>query len=244
MIEVLAYLEERREEFARHLFVARMLEARVDDEVAEDGSQVEVRHVNTVKSGLLIHLYNIVEAVTTRTLVEIGKAIVTEPPKRWTQAVLTEWVRAAVWKNDDRGANDDRITEAALARLTDISSVLVSGEAPAAFVVKGEPGSWSDRTIKSVARRLRCELNMPDDVSRAAYERKYRNEDTAMQYLAHRRNAIAHGETTFEDGARELTLDELAELADRVLPFLKAVTESYEAFLTTKSYLTASEQAA
>jgi len=39
-------------------------------------------------------------------------------------------------------------------------------------------------------------------------------------------------------------LNELAKLADRVLPFLKEVTESYEVFLTTKSYLKDEEAAA
>lgn len=52
MREVLEYFEERASEFDRHLFVARLLEARIDDVVGDDDAQIEIRHVNTLKSGL------------------------------------------------------------------------------------------------------------------------------------------------------------------------------------------------
>lgn len=238
MRDVLAYLAERESEFARHLSVARLLEARVDESIAEADTQIEIRHVNTLKSGLLIHLYNIVEAVTTRTMTVVGRTVVTERPKRWTETVLKEWVRAAIW------GGEERVGEGAIARLARVSSILASGEAPDAFVVKGEPGSWDDESIKKVAERLGCTLVLSPEIRRAAYERVYRDETTALKYLARRRNDIAHGESTFEEGAHDLTLDELSQLADRVLPFLKAVSESYEAFLSDKRFLVEEEAVA
>ncbi|SFI61682.1 hypothetical protein SAMN04515648_0788 [Phyllobacterium sp. CL33Tsu] len=235
MRDVLAYLEERRYEFARHLKVARLLQSRVDESVGEEDTQIEVRHVNTLKSGLLIHLYNIVEAVTTRTLAVVGGTVVTERPKRWTEAILREWVRAAIW------SGEERVGEGALTRLTQVSGALVSGESPEAFVVKGEPGSWDDEAIKKVADRLGCALVLTEEVKRGAYERVYRDETTALKYLARRRNEIAHGHSTFEEGAHDLTLDELSNLANRVLPFLEYVTRSYDAFLNERGYLAAEE---
>lgn len=233
MNDVLAYLEEREEEFARHLSIARMLQARVDDVV---GVEFEVRHVNTIKSGLLIHLYNIVEAVTTRTLDCVGSTVVTERPKDWSAAVRKEWVRGAIW------SGDDRIGEGAVNKLADISAALASGESPAAFKVKGEPGSWDDNAIKKVADRLGCTLVLTNDVRRAAYERVYRDETTAMSHLAKRRNSIAHGSSTFEDGANDLTLDDLARMGERILPYLREVAESYRAFLDNKTFLARQEQ--
>lgn len=238
MREVLEYFDERRSEFDRHLFVARLLEARVDDAVGDDDAQVEIRHVNTLKSGLLIHLYNIVEAVTTRTMEVVGQTVVTEKPKLWTEAVLKEWVRAAIWDGEDR------LGDRAVMRIVQIGGVLASGDSPEAFIVKGEPGSWDDAAIKKVAERLGCRLVLSRAIKRAAFEPAYLNEMTAMKYLASRRNAIAHGATTFEEGARDHTLDEIAELADRVLPFLKEVAKSYEAFLDARSYLAPQEAAA
>lgn len=237
MKEVQDYMQERRSEFERHLFLARLLEARVDEGVGVNAAQVEVRHVNTLKSGLLIHLYNIVEAVTTRTMAIVGSTIVTEKPKRWTEVVLKEWVRAAIWDGEDR------LGEGAVLRLVNISGILASGVAPSAFKIKGEPGSWDDEAIKKVAERLGCRLILTPAIRRAAFEKAYRNEMTAMKYLASRRNAIAHGATTFEEGAHDHTLDEIALLAERVLPFLDAVTHSYDAFLKSKAYLTPGEAA-
>lgn len=233
MNEVIAYLDEREEEFQRHLTIARMLQGRVDD-VDGDG-QVEVRHVNTIKSGLLIHLYNIVEAINTRTLDTVGQTVVLEAPKRWTEKVLKEWVRAEIW------AGEERIGEAALKRLALMSRTLASGNSPTAFIIKGEPGSWDDEAIRKVADRLGCTLVLSSETKRAAYEPVYRNETTALKYLAGRRNSIAHGGSTFEDGANDITLEEIAALASRVLPFLRAVTESYRTFLINKIFLAVEE---
>ncbi|OIQ78579.1 hypothetical protein GALL_397120 [mine drainage metagenome] len=238
MRDVLAYLDERQEEFASHLSIARMLEARVAEGANGSDLHVEVRHINTIKSGLLVHLYNIVEAVTTRTLQTVGRTVVTKRPALWTEPVLKEWVRASVWNGEER------IGDGAFNRLAGVSRTLVSGLAPDEFVVKGEPGSWDDKAIKKVAERLGCRLAFTREISRAAFEKKYRNEATAMQFLADRRNDIAHGSTTFEEGARNMTLDDLEELAGRVLPFLKTVTECYQTYLDGEAYLQAGEAAA
>lgn len=238
MREVLTYFAERESEFGRHISVARLLEARVDDDVAEQDAQIEVRHINTLKSGLIIHLYNIVEAVTTRTLKVVGQTVVADKPKLWTEAMLKEWVRAAIWDGEER------LGEGAVTRLAGIGAALASGDTLEAFVVKGEPGSWDDAAIKKVAKRLGCPLKLSRAITRAAFEPAYLNEMTAMKYLASRRNAIAHGATTFEEGAREHTLDEISELAERIFPFLRAVAESYEAFLASRGYLAPQEVAA
>ncbi|MBL4801877.1 MAG: hypothetical protein JKY45_08275 [Emcibacter sp.] len=231
MIDVLSYLDERKDEFERHMSIARLLEERVNEPVADEGIQVEVRHVNTLKSGLLIHLYNIVEALATRTLKVVGQTVVNDRPRLWTEMVLKEWVRAEVW------SGEERIGDGALTRLTDVSAALVSGSSPGEFAVKGTPGGWDDKAIKEVAKRLGCTLALTPRIRRAAYQKAYRDEDTAMVFLRKRRNAIAHGSSTFEDGANLLTLDEIEGLADRVLPYLRAVSESYQAFLVNKNYL-------
>lgn len=236
MIDVLNYLQEREQEFERHLSIAKMLEARVDEQATEGDLFVEVRHVNTLKSGLLMHLYNIVEAVTTRTLEEVGRTVVIERPKLWTSAVLKEWIRAEVW------SGEDRIGEGVVTRLSQVSSTLASGDSPNAFKIKGEPGSWDDEAIKKLATRLGCRLSFSPEVGQGAFETSYRNNKTAMYYLAKRRNDIAHGSTTFEEGAHDMTLEELEGLAGRVIPFLREVTTSYQVYLADRKFITSLEQ--
>jgi len=125
-----------------------------------------------------------------------------------------------------------------------VSRTLASGVAPPSFTVKGEQGSWDDKAILKVAKRLGCQLTLAPDVRRAALEKVYLNDTTAMGFLAGKRNAIAHGSTTFEEGARDMTLGNLDEVGARVLPFLKAVTESYMAYLDDEDYLQAEGSAA
>jgi len=231
MIDVLSYLEDRGSEFERHLAIAKMLEARVDDASGDHDLLVDIRHVNTLKSGLLIHLYNIVEAVTTRTLQAVGHTIVLDKPAKWTDPVMKEWIRAVIW------GGEDRIGDGVLKRLTLVSGTLAIGASPPPFVVKGEPGSWNADAIKKVAERLGCKLVLTAKVRRAAYEKIYRDESSALDFLARKRNAIAHGTSTFEDGANDITLKEIENLASRVLPYLRQVCESYHSFLLEKRFL-------
>lgn len=230
MKEILLYLNERSEEFSRHYSIAHMIEKRLDEASFDNEMHVEVRHVNTLKSGLLVHLYNIVEAVSTRTLRYVSQHIVTDEPKLWTENVLHEWIRSEFW-------NKEQNQDTALNHLTRISGKLLSGGGTDTFNIKSATGSWDDQDISKIANRLGCKLVIPEDVKRRAYENKYRDNKNALQYLSLRRNAIAHGSSTFEEGASDLTLLEVKELSTRVLPFLEAVTKSYESYLDNKDYL-------
>ena len=154
----------------------------------------------------------------------VGKTIAAESPSGWTKAVLAEWVRAEVWNR-----SFDLLVQAC--------STMASGSRIEAFEVKGASGNWNDDAINEVAKRLGCRLTLSAKVRKATYARDYKDESTALAYLARRRNAIAHGESTFENGSDDLTLDELECLANRVLPFLRAVSESYEVFLENRLYL-------
>ncbi len=235
---IIRYLDERNNEFMRHYDIAKMLEARVDIASTDGEINIEVRHINTMKSGLLIHLYNIVEAVSTQTLEHVGEILASENPRLWTEKSLKEWVRSE-FRNSEA-----RLGDKALKNLTKLSGQLVSGEKVSPFTVKGVPGSWDDNAIKKIASRLGCELILSTDIKKMVDEKVYINRTTAMMYLASRRNDIAHGNITFEDGAKDLTLAEVKKLSERVLPFLEAVTLSYKKFLDEKMYLKSKEAAA
>jgi hypothetical protein len=237
MKEVVDYLAERKSEFSRHMVIARIIESRVNDKTSGTSAKVEVRHVNTLKSGLIIHLYNIVEATLTRSLTAVGDCILAERPARWTEGVLKEWVRAEVW------SAEEKIGAKALENFTKISGMLAAGGNVPAFSVKGEPGSWTDKGIEKIAQRLGCKLVLSAAIKKDALSKTYKDQTNAFEFLANRRNAIAHGNVTFEEGANQMSLDELQKLADRIIPFLLAVVESYQTYVETKAYLTSTESA-
>ena len=231
MRKVITYINEREDEFARHYNIAHLLENRLSESFAEVGINIEIRHINTLKSGLIIHLYNIVEAACTRILETVGSGIVSDRPRFWTDDVLHEWVRGEFW------SAEEKIGDGALKHLRNISRTLVDGYEMSQFRIKGTPGSWDKDAIQKVAKQMGCNLDIPQDILRSVSEKVYRNDTNALKYLANRRNDIAHGNTTFEDGVYDLTLAQLKELADRVIPYLKAVADSFEDYLKNKAYL-------
>lgn len=240
MIEILSYLDERIEEFERHYSIAKMLEARVDEgTISEnDNTHVDVRHINTLKSGLLIHLYNIVEAILTQTLQQVEAVISTENPMLWSEKILFENAKAEYWKIMYK--NEDK----SILHMKEFSVKMLARETTNPFTIKTPTGTWDDIAIKKSAKNLGCTLVISDVVRRNAYEKTYQNQKTALQYLANRRNALAHGSTTFENGSPSLTLQEIKKLSERVLPYLKEVTQSYEAYLNNKDFLKKEDEAA
>jgi hypothetical protein len=67
---------------------------------------------------------------------------------------------------------------------------------------------------------------------------KYRDM-TPLEFLADRRNAIAHGRRTFENGASDLTLVAIAELASVTLDYLALAVTAFENYIVQKQFRTA-----
>jgi hypothetical protein len=58
-----------------------------------------------------------------------------------------------------------------------------------------------------------------------------------MEFLADRRNAIAHGRSSFEDGARDLTLSNIRDLADVTFDYLVPVVRAFQAYIDNDHYM-------
>ena len=91
-------LDIRREEFDAHFALARALEDRmILEENSSLGSvSLSSRHINTIKSGLLVHLYTIEEALMSQALHFLGIALGSADPRSWNEHSLREWLRESV----------------------------------------------------------------------------------------------------------------------------------------------------
>ena len=87
-------LSGRTGEIESHLLLIKELTAAA---IARQGianlQRVEMEHVDVLKSGFLVHLYNVVEAVMTKILEEVAADVIRYPPAKWSSLVRTEWVR-------------------------------------------------------------------------------------------------------------------------------------------------------
>jgi hypothetical protein len=225
-------LSERREEFDNHFALAQALQDRLfAGEVSIGEAELSSRHILTIKSGLLVHLYNIVEATMTSVGDLIGDAVGATAPKEWTDNALREWLREAVVSRDE-GGEENR-----LKTIHSASKLLLEDRPLGAQKVKKPPGSWSDKVIAKFAQRLGVEFKLPDTMWRRIASRAEFRDASPLEFLADRRNAIAHGRRSFESGANDLTLDAIRELADVTLDYLILAIDAFEKYVGDNQHL-------
>lgn len=237
MSELTTSLFERREEFGVHMSLAFAMENQILSGEASMGSTtLSARHLLTMKSGLIVHLYNIVEAVMTKAIRAIGRAISQVSPRRWNENALREWLR----KNAPfslEGTEDTRLDivhKASLALLNENIASLMELKKPS--------GTWSDKVIYRFMQRLGCEFPLPPDMHRRIASSPIYGDQTPLEFLADRRNAIAHGRRSFEGGASDLTLSSIEELSKVTLDYLSHAISAFDVFLNDKAYLVQGEQ--
>ena len=224
-------LSGRAAEIASHLSLIEELTAAA---IARRGivnlQRVEMEHVDVLKSGFLVHLYNVVEAVMTKILEEVAADVIRYPPARWSSSVRTEWVRTRA--GVERGIESHR----RLSRTVEIVDEAIEGAVNVAFRVTYE-GNWSDREITKVSERLGCSLQVSPDVVRRACQERFQDDLAPMKYIRHKRNSLAHGNETFREGARQLGSSDLQRLRRTVVEYMESVSTSFTSYLEGKSFL-------
>ena len=215
MTELRISLEERRGEFDTHYALALALEDRIiAGEVVSIGeTELSARHLLTMKSGLIVHLYNIVEATMTRVIESVGSAVGAVPPSTWSENALREWLREHAVARVD-GSEDKRLRTVHLVSLRLLAEMPLGPQQ-----LKKPSGTWTDRLIRDFADRLGAEFNLPEEMWRRIAPKPEFRDHSPMKFLADRRNAIAHGRRSFEDGANDMTLGGIREIADVTLDY-------------------------
>ncbi|WP_246892642.1 MAE_28990/MAE_18760 family HEPN-like nuclease [Achromobacter xylosoxidans] len=233
MTTLLTTLSERKDEFVSHLALAQAMEERLlDGEAVSIGeTALTVRHLMTIKSGLIVHLYNIVEALMSRAIEEVGGAVKASPPDAWSVNTLKEWLRFSASIGLD-GNEDSRLEVVHKAALK-----LLMVEPIENLRFKKPSGTWSDKVIFKFLQRLNVTLNTPQELTLKIQKSATYGDKTPLEFLADRRNAIAHGRQSFERGAVDLSLSDIKSLADVTIEYMEHVINSFQAFVDEKHYL-------
>ena len=224
-------LSGRAAEIASHLSLIEELTAAA---IARQGvanlQRVEMEHVDVLKSGFLVHLYNVVEAVMTKILEEVAADVIRYPPAKWLSSVRTEWVRTRA--GVERGIESHQ----RLSRTVKIVDEAITGAVNVEFRVRYE-GNWSDSEITKVSERLGCPLQVSPDVVRRACNERFQDDFAPMKFIRHKRNSLGHGNETFREGARQLSSADLQRLRGTVVEYMEAVSASFTSYLDAKSFL-------
>jgi len=227
-------LDSRRDEFDAHFALAKALEDRIilDNDAFLGDLNLSARHINTVKSGLIVHIYNIEEAIMNQVLEKFGAALGSVDPARWTDHSLREWLREAVVSRVSDGNEDSKIkavfpSSTYLLRKPDLGSQKL----------KKPSGTWDDKLIATFARRMAVTFDLPPEMWRRIAKSPEYSDETPLQFLAKRRNAIAHGKRSFEDGASDLELSGIRKLADTTLDYMGYAADAFHAHIENDAHL-------
>ncbi|MES2042779.1 MAG: MAE_28990/MAE_18760 family HEPN-like nuclease [Pseudomonadota bacterium] len=225
-------LDTRKEEFDTHFALAEALEDRMMIDASIGTVSLSARHINTIKSGLIVHLYNIEEAIMSQALHFLGGALGSVDPRKWTEHSLREWLRESIVARTSEGSEDGR-----LSTVYQTSNLLLTQPILGQQKLKKPSGTWDDKVIAKFVERMNVTFNMPPDMWRDIAARPEYGEKTPLQFLADRRNAIAHGRRSFEDGASDLGLNDIRKLADITLGYMKYAADAFQAHIDNDAYL-------
>jgi hypothetical protein len=235
MTTLLATLSERKDDFNFHFALAQSMEGRLlaGDPVSIGETALTARHLMTMKSGLIVHLYNVVEALMSRTLDEVGSAVKSAPPEQWAAYTLKEWLRfsASLSLEGNEETRLDVVQRAALQ--------LLKAEPIGKLQFKKPSGTWSDKLIYQFSRRLNVTFDLTPEMAIKIQKKPVYGDQSPLEFLADRRNAIAHGRRSFEAGANDLSLPNIQELASVTLDYMEFAITAFQKFVDEKRYMVA-----
>ena len=225
-------LSERKEELLVHFALAEALDRQLfeSESVSIGSTTLSVRHLMTIKSGLIVHLYNIVESIMTRTIEEVGRKVQLTSPAEWTSDTLKEWLRFNASTGID-GSEDTRLEVVHKAALK-----LLAKETIQELKFKKPSGTWSDKVIYTFSKRLNVDFTLTPEMAQKIMPSTEYGDKTPLEFRADRRNAIAHGRRSFETGASDLTLQQIQGLANVTIEYMELTIVAFQSFLDEKKY--------
>ena len=224
-------LSDRTRELRAHLeLITELNDAAVARLGIANLKRVETEHVEILKSGFLVHVYNVIEAVMDVMLIEVAKATVAHPPSQWSVLVRKEWTRSRA------GVERDLQSDQRLRRTTKILDEAL-GDALAVEFRIALNGNWSNDEIHGISNRLGCPLQIAPDVLSDACAVPFQDNFAPMKFVRHKRNRLAHGNETFSSGAMLLTPTDLDRLYKPVVNYMSSVAESYTDYLDGQVFL-------
>ena len=233
MTTLLSTLSDRKNEFYGHLALAQAMDQRLfeGDPMQIGDITLSVRHLMTIKSGLIVHLYNIVEAVMTCTIEEVGAAVRLIPPAEWSNDTLKEWLRFNASTGID-GNEESRLNIVHKAALK-----LLAKETIEDLKFKKPSGTWSDKVIYTFSKRLNVQFRLTGDIARNIKPNARYGDKSPLEFLANRRNAIAHGRRSFENGATDLTLKDIQDIAEVTIKYMELAVIAFQSFLNDRKFI-------
>ena len=180
------------------------------------------RFYKIMKSNFLLMLYNLVEACIVSGMMEIYEdlkndgcsynQVIREIQEIWSKYKINEIYGPAT----ERVAYENRVQQI-IQDITTNSPIILSKDA------LGISGNLNAKKIKDICDRHRIR-----------YRLATRGE--SLERVKRERNNLAHGDVSFSDCARDLTISDLEDIKDEVVLFLTGILDGMKNYYDQKSY--------
>lgn len=237
MSDFIQAFEDRVKEIEAYLLLLDVFDQEVKTHgvprIGTAGAVVTEQQQRILYSGVYLQLYNLVEATVTHCL----EAVTTAIENAWFPIDLSdelrrEWVRV-VARTHIILNHDNRLQAA----FTLFEHLIQANPVPAGFKVdKGAGGNWDDNAIQDISVRMGCPLNVSQPVY-SKIKRKFRDDKGPLEFIKSLRNDLAHGTVSFEECGQSITVQELHELKNNAVDYLREVVTCFKGFIDNHEYL-------
>jgi len=203
-------------------------EAVTDRQKAEIKTKDNGRFIRISKSNFLVMLYNLIESCVKSGFEEIYEVLKSENISyvQASYALRDIWSNHEISKAHQSTANRETYGK----RVKNILD----------HVISNAPVALSKKVIETMAsgnldaRKIR-ELLEKHDIG---FTETHNGGKPHMLTVKNKRNSLAHGEESFDEAARDLTIEDLEKIKNEVLVFIEDALSGIETYYNDRLYLT------
>lgn len=236
-MELINTFEERLSEVEAYLDFLKVVEQRAREGPPRlEGAEypITAQQQKILYSGVYLQLYNLVESTMTRCIDAVGHAATNAGiwvPGDLCDALRKEWVRV-VARTHVELTPDHRLASA-----LDLCGRLVNALPLAGFSVeKGGGGNWDDDAIEAISLRLGFQLTVSPEAYRGI-KRRIKDDLGALALVKDLRNRLAHGSISFAQCAEDVSVDQLVDLKEKTVSYLREVVARFVAYIDGFEFL-------
>lgn len=219
MININETFEERKGEIEFYYSVL----VEIDRENSSIQTIDNARLFKIMKSNFILMMYNLVESTVSTGMLEIYETIKNDSCtyKNVVQELQTIWrdakVKQVYSSSTELKTYTNRVKEIVDDITTSTPFVLEKG-------MLNINGNLNAGRIKHICDDHKIRYNVVDD-------------DNKLEEVRRKRNSLAHGDESFSQCARDLTLSDLESIKDIIIRFLQGIIQGMEDYCDNKKYL-------
>ncbi len=229
MIEIRRGFRERSQEILQYLDTLRFVENHGADFVSRSGNSrlsLDTTTHHVLKASVFLHLYNLVESTVTGCLSRIAEEICETGVVY--EDLSEEWKKS--WLQEKGQTAQPLNQEKRIETLLEISEHLIGRKTIDFDPSMRGGGNLDDSQIEKTVKRFGIELKIHPSL-REAIKRHVVDDMGPLKLIRQRRNALAHGEASFGDCGRTVSVRDLRIWTAVVVRYLREVIRCFEEYL-------------